>query len=491
MSDELKDFLAAGSRWVGSLLSGRTDRADAATKLIDQGDGRAALQLLTADEGEAAASPSPEEEALKARAYKRVLFQVGNLAGGMAREVVEEAISGYTKIYESEPDSKTAASLSLVALATIAERIGAVVPEGIDPRRLATEALEALAETPEDERGAEYHSSRAQALLATDNLGDAAAEISELFRAKDVTATILSSCVRQLSLIGGLSDQHPSRVGLVDAASAATLQKEMAIVPVPAANPINDSLPAVPSDSQFEAIFGSDGANTFTWYKTGLERANAVGLIRRTATAEAIGTGFLVRGGDFVNSLGDELCVMTNAHVVSNAQEDAAAAAEGEVEIVFEAVSRDKSYPLGAIRFHSLKQHLDATLLLFSDEKPDVKPLPIGPQLPIVDQEQRIYVIGYPLGGELSFSLTNNILLEHEGPNNGTPPDPTVRRLQYRAPTEKGSSGSPVFNQRSWQVIGLHHAGGSDMARLNGKTGTWQANEAIWIQSIVEAGKAT
>jgi V8-like Glu-specific endopeptidase len=63
--------------------------------------------------------------------------------------------------------------------------------------------------------------------------------------------------------------------------------------------------------------------------------------------------------------------------------------------------------------------------------------------------------------------------------------------VHYRAPTEGGSSGSPVFNSRLWQVIALHHKGGKiGMSKLNGKSGTYAANEGIAIQSIVAAVKA-
>jgi V8-like Glu-specific endopeptidase len=62
-------------------------------------------------------------------------------------------------------------------------------------------------------------------------------------------------------------------------------------------------------------------------------------------------------------------------------------------------------------------------------------------------------------------------------------------RLHYRAPTAGGSSGSPVFNE-DWEVMGLHHLGGKlGVEKLNGKSGTYAANEGLWIQSIVKAAK--
>ena len=81
--------------------------------------------------------------------------------------------------------------------------------------------------------------------------------------------------------------------------------------------------------------------------------------------------------------------------------------------------------------------------------------------------------IGHPKGGSLSFSLHDNLLLDHEKP-----------KIHYRSPTEGGSSGSPVFNDK-WDLIGLHHLGGNFIKMLNGKNGHYEANEGIWIQSVI------
>jgi hypothetical protein len=37
---------------------------------------------------------------------------------------------------------------------------------------------------------------------------------------------------------------------------------------------------------------------------------------------------------------------------------------------------------------------------------------------------------------------------------------------------------------QKWNLIGLHHAGGLDIPKLNNKPGTYAANEGIRIQAI-------
>ncbi len=128
---------------------------------------------------------------------------------------------------------------------------------------------------------------------------------------------------------------------------------------------------------------------------------------------------------------------------------------------------------------------MDATIIRFSKEDQErlkqltkgVKIYPVSKYLPIIDKDdlaQRIYIIGHPYGGTLQVSFQDNILLDHQDP-----------KIHYRTPTEGGSSGSPVFNQQ-WELIGLHHAGSAEMNCLNGKPGFYEANEGMWIQTIIK-----
>jgi len=91
----------------------------------------------------------------------------------------------------------------------------------------------------------------------------------------------------------------------------------------------------------------------------------------------------------------------------------------------------------------------------------------------------RMYVIGHPAGRDLEISLQDNYLLDLDD-----------RRLHYRTPTEPGSSGSPVFEQESWEVVALHHKGADDMPRLGGKEGVYPANEGITIPALQQMTRA-
>ena len=38
--------------------------------------------------------------------------------------------------------------------------------------------------------------------------------------------------------------------------------------------------------------------------------------------------------------------------------------------------------------------------------------------------------------------------------------------------------------ERQWKAVALHHSGSAEMRRLNGKDGSYQANEGISLASI-------
>jgi len=87
---------------------------------------------------------------------------------------------------------------------------------------------------------------------------------------------------------------------------------------------------------------------------------------------------------------------------------------------------------------------------------------------------QRVYVIGYPRGQALAFSLQDNKTL-----------GATAALIHYRAPTRPGSSGSPVFDEQ-WRLVGLHHGGALSLARLDDPDATYPANEGMLLSAVRE-----
>jgi V8-like Glu-specific endopeptidase len=183
----------------------------------------------------------------------------------------------------------------------------------------------------------------------------------------------------------------------------------------------------------------------------------------------------------------DELLVVTNFHVVNESGASMGISPDA-AEVVFEAADANKAYSVSATLWSSPVTGHDASLLRLQEPVIGINPTPLASTLPIIQHGARVYIVGYPGGRDLAFSFQDNELLDHEGPPGGNPQIKGVSRVHYRAPTEPGSSGSPVFNAGQWEVIALHHMGlKTGMLRLNGKDGSYSANEGISMLSIKEA----
>jgi hypothetical protein len=102
-----------------------------------------------------------------------------------------------------------------------------------------------------------------------------------------------------------------------------------------------------PDPTQLEAVLGTEGPQTYRWWRTGLDRALAVAAIRQQLGSR-IGTGFLVRAGDLGRTPGDELLVMTNFHVV-NEHGASPGIRPDAAEVVFEAVDANRAYAVGEL----------------------------------------------------------------------------------------------------------------------------------------------
>jgi hypothetical protein len=426
-----------------------------------------------------------EATGLLGRAHKQIFFDASDKTSAGARAALKQAIVAYRKPFEDNP-ANTWHGVNLVALLTRARRLGLRVAPDLQPQEVATKVVAALEATPENQRDEWFLPTLAEASLGLDDWDTVERHIKAYAANRDTKAFLIASTLRQFQEVWDLENVDDRGRGIVAALRARLLELPGGGLEL-SPDELRQARTASPPDTgQLEAVLGVRGPKTFRWWKTGVDRAFAVASIRQQLGSR-MGTGFLVRSGDFGFDPKDELLVLTNFHVVNEHGADKGIP-PAAAEIVFEAVAPNQPYLVERILWTSPPDRHDASLLRLKTPVTGIEPLPLAAALPVLEDTPQVYIIGHPGGRDLAFSFQDNELLDYEGPPAGKPQIPGVCRVHYRAPTEGGSSGSPVFNATLWQVVALHHKGGKlGMPKLNGKEGTYGANEGISIHSIKEA----
>lgn len=387
-----------------------------------------------------------------------------------ARDSIEQGIRAYLEGYETDH-----ASLwhGVNALALLAHPLAASVrPSATElARRIARELLDEL---PRQPHNAYRDAIAAEAYLALGDFGQAAAAIWRYTADPNVRGFAYATFRRQLSQVWSLDRRSSPGPELVAMVSAALVERESGVLDISGAE-VQRARNV--SNADLQAVFGADRFDSYDNYRRGLDRCSSVARIGRSVETGA-GTGFVIPGKALCAKLGDPFVLVTNAHVVSEDERlrNKGALHPQEAIVTFAALegcAPDAEFALGKVLMSSPPEELDVTIAELSEPVVPKAAYPLAPVLPARESESQIRVIGHPSGRGLSISA--NKLLDHEDP-----------KIHYRTATEGGSSGSPVFNQ-DWRLIGLHHAGGEMMPKLNGKDGTYEANEGIWIKAICKA----
>jgi len=466
-------------------------RRQYAQSLIDQGKIPAAVYLLELLVERTRDDPKENAEArgLLGRIYKQLYVNAVKddpraTAKRGSRRNLQRAVNAYYEVYRSAPANYLWHGINTVALVLRAEKDHVELEGAPDVRQVAREILvcieakKAAGETLESW-------DLATAMEASLGIGDveqAQIWLGRYVQAEEVDAFELSSTERQLREVWGLTVEKMPGALLLPVLQSAALTRRFGQVVI-SGGQVDQTIQQSARLEQEESLrpektFGSERYVPLGWYRLGLERCRGVAQIR-DKFGRGLGTGFLIRGIDLAPELGDSFLLLTNNHVVPSA-----VAPENAV-VVFEALDTVAGQQLrvAEVLWSSPFAELDATLLRLDKPVAGPEAFPIArqlPQLPKKDDEEKkkVYVIGHPLGGGLSISLSDNALLGYN-----------ERLLHYRAPTEGGSSGSPVFDDQ-WELIALHHGGGEALKRLDGEPGFYQANEGIHIQRIIEAVRA-
>lgn len=441
-----------------------------------------------------AVTEKAEARGLIGRIYKQLYVNAGNAANPNCKQYISLAVNAYYQVYAADK-TKTWHGINTVACLERAKRDQIDSRLKIDSLKLAKEILADIQEL-EDKKLADAwdYATAAEACVALNKTDEAVKWLSGYARMPDCDAFELASTLRQLEEVWQLNMDDPAgmlllpilraelmkRLGSEIVLDIKEIKKQQAlegIIDAKYSSLVENKNPV----KHLEKVFDTDSFKTYKWYMLGAARALAVARIGLDSS-KGFGTGFLLKGKDLKEDWGEELVLITNAHVVSNDPAEQAMRPE-EAIVIFEAIDNTKEFRDFEILFSSPSTELDATILKFSkDSLNDLTELtkglkfyPVSKYLPAIETPptQKAYIIGHPFGGTLQISFQDNLVIDHDNSS----------KIHYRTPTEGGNSGSPVFNQQ-WDLIGLHHAGSEEMPCLNGKPGTYEANEGIWIQAI-------
>ncbi len=467
------------------------------------------------------------------------------------RLYVERSFNAYMAVWNKVKTSATTyQAINAVAVAQMAVRAelagGENEIDGI--KGLANDVLAVIASAAEPDVWAEATRGEALVALAMNSkepgpLLDAAARAYAVFAEHpQVDAFSLGASLRQLREVWGLDGADPVYGKPVRIVKAAILAK---LETVAERNKTDDKSPAAlqsmrvrmtrseiklteqdiddlqkapapgglagvtgASAEALQKKFGDNSPITRKSIKRKMQLSSAVCRITgpRGGTTTGIGTGFAIRGDVLFAGWGEDPVIVTNHHVVSSS----GTMGGRRADVCKAEFMSDDDKPLetsfAEVLWESNIEAHDITILKPAGKLPagvvpltDLVTASLGPHARDDNGIGRCYVIGFPNADELSFSLADNILLDHNGPEGsiiekdgsgrpvcrGAKPEPT--RVHYRTPTVEGNSGSPVFDADSITLLGVHHAGARDMRKLNDKPGTYAANEGIWIYSIREA----
>jgi V8-like Glu-specific endopeptidase len=483
---------------------------------------------------------SPENPAARAEAETLRLY-------------LERSFNAYMEVWNKvKAPATTYQAINAVAVAQMAVRAQLVDGESDAEREgikeLANEIINVIASAKKPDVWAEATRGEALVALAMHSsepapLLDAAARAYAAFAEHpDVDAFSLGASLRQLREIWGIDGGdavHGKPVRILKAAILAKLEtaaeKNKADAKAPSAlesmrvrmtrSEIKlteqdiDDLQKAPGQGALAGVTGASadalqkkfGENSPIARRTirrKMQLSSAVCRITgpRGGRTTGIGTGFAIQGDLLFAGWGPDPVIVTNHHVVSSTGTMGGRRADVcKAEFMSdEDLPQEVSFA-GVLWESNIEAH-DITILKPAGKLPaSVIPLNelvtagLGPHARDETGIGRCYVIGYPDADELAFSLADNIMLDHDGPEEclidkdadgrlvcrGARPDPT--RVHYRTPTVGGNSGSPVFDADTITLLGVHHAGARDMRKLNDKPGIYAANEGIWIYSIREA----
>ncbi len=417
---------------------------------------------------------------------------------------LERAITEYAAVYDpSRPAENYWQGAQVAALLALAAEDGFANiknPTGLSTETLSRKIIDALAPSAENNPDAWVSNTVGQCYLALKDYENAAKYYGIFARHRPMQDFVLMGTVRQLEQIWRIKPDTPGAGSLLAILKAEQVHQVEGAFTLPSRQ--LGTLRELAGSPHTESMVEDGDFLKLKELRDAVQRAGGVVAVK-SPMGDTMGTGFLFKGKDLSDRLDNAVYLMTNAHVMTEKNKEGAEPGTLDpqtVRLKLEALDLELSCEPVTSWQSPIVKH-DTSIVKITSSIGDAATLPFAKETLPLDIEDpalartgtRVSIIGHPKGGDLSLSIVKSLsgakgLLVDMGPRKPDEADPVY--LHYRAPTERGNSGSPVFEAGGWNVIGLHHMGFDQFEgrhKLNGKTGMHHANEGICIKSIRRA----
>ncbi len=456
-----------------------------ALALVDH-DRTAAAEALLASLPAEARETDTEVQGAVGRVHKQRYVTGGPAAGDRRADDLASAVTAYAAAYRGNPLVNYYHGINVAALLHRAAVDGVHLPRHPDPAGEADEIARTILERieGEDEPDLWELATAAEACLVLGRHEDAVAWLAHYVSSR-ADAFEFNSTLRQFEQVWRLDTEAEPGRQLIPMLRNRLLQTDGGALSVEPRELTPESLRRFDDvqitlrargGTDYERVFGLDRFHPVGWLREALLACRSVARVEDGDDGK--GTGFVLAGDD-LRSGWPARVLLTNAHVVPGAVDP------DDVVITFRGLSEAGRETAVTVRpdgmlWHSPKHELDACVLALPDDlSPQIGPLRVSRRFPRLGTEHRVraYVIGHPMGiPEIRLSLHDSLVLDADD-----------RYAWYRSPTERGSSGSPVFDDK-WRVIALHHGATDSMRGAAG--GGSAANEGIRIDRILDVLRA-
>ena len=387
-----------------------------------------------------------------------------------AHEALRRAVRYYFEVYNEEPVKHYWHGINVVACMARAKRDNVPIQDTLIPWSTIAQSILNQMKTLwlSDKKKNPYHmwawGTAMEACVALGRTEEAHAWLERYIQAELADAFELTSTYRQLTEVWQLDVRDDPAGTLLPPLKGALLDKTGGVLELKPTRK-NGGPAGGPANNELQAIYGEESGTKAKWFDNLLRQSEAVARIE--TEMDYVGTGFLITGEHVSDDWKGKRLLVTNAHVVDDPpHSNGISSQRARVHFTRYFTSRDAD-PFTVERLWSCRD-LDVSILEMRDRPlpPELEPLPLGTTADITrdDDTPRLWVLGHPQGRDLTISAFNNRYVGQR-----------EHHIQYKSPTEPGSSGSPVLT-RDLAVVAIHRQSNRPYA----------VNEGIAIDALRE-----